>query len=231
MLQAQSTRSGQWDHSEVLAAKATKIIESAPAEHQAAVGRRINDRFRTDARDRTRKDSKDVRDAIQFGSVLLEQRPRDVIRFINAVRLQFLVMDQTLGAGKDRAKPEQVGKWTAMMMRWPVLAEEIRWSSTLLTHLESWATARAEATDKAQVVARAISEVEDGDEAGIGAGDKTGDEVNNEAEKLDYVPDGGWPPRVKRLINDPVSSERLYKALREGPPLNGANLHGLLPVQ
>lgn len=121
------------------AEKAAEMIETAPPEEKAAVDRHISDLFRNEARERARRDSKDVREAIQFGSALLEQRPRDIKRFVNAVRLQFLVMDQTLQAGKVRAQPKQVGKWTALVMRWPILAEEIRWSPGLVAELEHWA--------------------------------------------------------------------------------------------
>ncbi|MFW6174980.1 MAG: P-loop NTPase fold protein, partial [Chloroflexota bacterium] len=86
-----------------------------------------------------RNDAPAVQQAIRYGAPILPPRPRDYKRFVNAVRLQFLVANQSYRHGHATAAPEQIGKWTALGMRWPVLAEEIRKRPSLLGELEEWA--------------------------------------------------------------------------------------------
>ena len=85
-------------------------------------------------------DSEEVQKIMLDAAAFLPDRPRDYIRFVNAVRLQLLVANQSLNFGStDRATYEQIAKWTALGMRWPNLAAELRAQEGTLQGLEDWA--------------------------------------------------------------------------------------------
>lgn len=81
-------------------------------------------------------ESPDVRAAIEFGVDLLERRPRDIKRFVNAFRLQVLISNRTVAYQATRATLHQIAKWTALHMRWPLLAEEVKRQPGFLAELE-----------------------------------------------------------------------------------------------
>ena len=149
-------------------------------------------------------DSPEVQKAIQEGSRTLPPRPRDYKRFVNAVRLQLLVANQALNLGdRHRATNEQIAKWTALGMRWPNLAAELRASPETLKDLEEWAK---QCYDKGT----------------NGWQEKPGrDQITAKTIK-----DNAWSRRMEELTADPD----LGPALLEEPLLGDVKLHGLLSV-
>lgn len=85
-------------------------------------------------------DSEEVKKAIRFGSRSLPPRPRDYKRFVNSMRLQLLVdrLSLNFDGSQAHATDEQIAKWTALCMRWPNLAAEVRPRSARFKELEIW---------------------------------------------------------------------------------------------
>ena len=117
------------------------VVEEAPEEVREAMEEMAVEVARTENLRALRADSPEVQEAIRKGARILPPRPRDYKRFVNAVRLQLLVHNQSLKRDRKmaRATNAQVAKWTALGMRWPVLAEEIRNRPEILGELEGWA--------------------------------------------------------------------------------------------
>lgn len=117
------------------------LVERTPEPEREAVAEVALEEVRRENLRDLKKDSPQVQDAIRQGARFLPPRPRDYKRFVNAVRLQLLVANQSLKleGSHARASNAQVAKWTALGMRWPVLAEEIRKRRELLGELEEWA--------------------------------------------------------------------------------------------
>lgn len=114
--------------------RADDLVKSSETEEQAveeALSQTVVDRFSVD--------SKEVQEAILRGVLLLERRPRAVKRFINAFRLQVLVSNRVPSRGAKRPTLDQVAKWTAMRLRWPLFAEQVKRRTELLIDLENLA--------------------------------------------------------------------------------------------
>lgn len=139
-LQASASSANSRDE---FASEAEAIIDETPEGSRADVVKIAVNELRTQAPKRIHEDSPDVKDAIHSASLLLEQRPRELKRFVNAIRLQFLAMDQVLDSSRKRATPAEVGKWTALGMRWPSLGEVMRSSPSVLDELQEWADDRS----------------------------------------------------------------------------------------
>jgi len=124
------------------------VVNKAPEVERETVKEEALERARGETLKELRKDSPKVQEAIRIGARFLESRPRDYKRFINAVRLQLLVHNQSLNlGGRTRATPDQIAKWTALCIRWPVLAEELRKRSELLQEIEDWAEQNTDPLD------------------------------------------------------------------------------------
>ena len=106
-----------------------------------AVAEIVSDELRKESLRTLKGDAKEVRDAMRACAGILARRPRDYKRYVNAVRLQALVAGQNLNRdpNRKRATPMEIAKWTALSMRWPLLADEVRKDRGLLDRLEKWA--------------------------------------------------------------------------------------------
>ena len=125
-----------------LAAEAVeKIVSGTPDRFRLAVREFAAEEIQRTNLSSIGKDSAEVREAIVTAARLLPPRPRDYKRFLNAVRLQVLVANRLRppSAGRKRATAAQIAKWTALTMRWPTLATEVRRAPSLLGELERWA--------------------------------------------------------------------------------------------
>jgi hypothetical protein len=87
-------------------------------------------------------DSEDVREAEREIVPHLRRNPRDIKRFDNAFRLQLHVANGTPGCDLDFDLDDLValGKWVALRLRWPDLADAIDRDSGLLERLEAAGT-------------------------------------------------------------------------------------------
>ncbi len=96
-------------------------------------------------------DSEDLRVAEAAAVALLEPNPRQLKRFDNAFRLQLYVANATHGDELDFHLDQLVGlgKWVALRLRWPGLADVIDQEPALLAALEAAANGEAAAPDLA----------------------------------------------------------------------------------
>ena len=69
----------------------------------------------------------------------LENRPRDVKRFINAMRLQLLVL-YYLEESYDPAQLDVLAKWAAVQTRWPGFAKDVQSEDNFLRRIERLAS-------------------------------------------------------------------------------------------
>jgi len=83
-------------------------------------------------------DSEDVRYAESEVLRLLERNPRQVKRFVNAFRLQLHVASCTPGCTLDFTREQLIalGKWVAVRLRWPRLAQALDRNPSLMKALE-----------------------------------------------------------------------------------------------
>ncbi|MFQ6030627.1 MAG: P-loop NTPase fold protein, partial [Dehalococcoidia bacterium] len=135
------TRMREVQSSEHRATVAESLVYELPEPERPALAEAIQESLQIENLRSYRRDSPEVQDAIVAGSRFLPPRPRDYKRFVNAVRLQLLVANQSikLDQRNSRASNEEIAKWTALGMRWPVLAEEISKRPSILGELEQWA--------------------------------------------------------------------------------------------
>jgi WD40 repeat protein len=118
-----------------------EVVKKAPEEERQAVAEAALERAKGESLKKFSKDSPEMQEAILDGVRFLPPGPRDYKRFINAVRLQLLVSYQirTFDSKRKWAENDQIAKWTALCIRWPVLAEELRKHRGLLQDIENWA--------------------------------------------------------------------------------------------
>lgn len=101
-------------------------------------------------------DSPDVA-AAEFETLqYLDRNPRQVKRFDNAFRLQLHVASSAAGASLAMSKDQLVafGKWVALQLRWPDLADEFERKPALLPALEE--LANGDGTGEDEKAARAL---------------------------------------------------------------------------
>jgi WD40 repeat protein len=134
ILKGKNSVSARMEAAEDLISKASEVERDSVAEVVLEKVKEENLRVLT-------SDSPEVQKAIREGVKILEPRPRDYKRYINAVRLQLLVANQSLklDQSRKRATISQIAKWTAIGIRWPILAEELRKHPELINELEQWA--------------------------------------------------------------------------------------------
>jgi hypothetical protein len=70
-------------------------------------------------------DSDDVRNAVRNGVKLLERRPRDMKRYLNAFRLHVIIAMASPARNPNHADLPLIAKWTAIQMRWPAILDEV----------------------------------------------------------------------------------------------------------
>ncbi|MAG37490.1 MAG: hypothetical protein CL878_14740 [Dehalococcoidia bacterium] len=66
---------------------------------------------------------------------------------MNAFRLQVLVANRTFRDDQEAATLEQIAKWTALQLRWPIFGEAVKKSPDLLLELEQSAMAEEPAAE------------------------------------------------------------------------------------
>jgi len=89
------------------------------------------------------QDSKTIRNIVLMVSPALENNPRRILQFINLFRLRtFIACDTALfDEMEDDSKNntltlEQLGKFVAISLRWPLLLADLEWYPNLLTELQ-----------------------------------------------------------------------------------------------
>ena len=181
-----------------------KHLRDAAPEEQAEIAEVLQKVVQRENLRNLTGDSEEVQKIMLDAADFLPDRPRDYIRFVNAVRLQLLVANQSLNFGStDRATYEQIAKWTALGMRWPNLAAELRAQEGTLQGLEDWAR-------------RCHIKGTSGWKR-----DQDWESITTETAKS-----SGWSRRIVGLTYDPDFGP----ALLEEPSLGAANLNGLLSV-
>ena len=117
-----------------------RVVRDAPAQEREEVAEMALDFARRENLRALRGDSAEVQDAIRDGARFLPRRPRDYKRFVNAVRLQLLVANQSLKLEQSRLRASnlQIAKWTALGMHWPVLGELEQWATNGLDPETPW---------------------------------------------------------------------------------------------
>jgi len=101
-----------------------------PASFKAAVARVATNRLNPQ--------SPDVVQHIEYAAEILKRKPRDIKIFVNALRLQVPIAYLTPRISRTRPDLRQISKWTALQLRWPILAEEMKRRAALLRELEDY---------------------------------------------------------------------------------------------
>lgn len=119
-----------------------EVQEAAEALGQSATAgpeaRALDEALRLERAEHFRADSEEVRQAERAIVPQLRPNPREVKRFDNAFRLQLHVANGTPGCGLSFELDDLValGKWVALRLRWPDVADGIDSDPELLERLE-----------------------------------------------------------------------------------------------